>query len=174
MKHSMVNRIPLATAVAGIILVFAGLAPALHAQEGYFNAEIGNGHYAAVEPPISPAYTEYAYFNPEIGNLPGSETRSELAAAPEASEKIGNLKLAAAMMFGDAVLQAGKYEVWKGNVGEQRFVEFSQIVENDYAPEGQSVYERQVIARTYSTPEELNLAFASPQQHPTLATMEGK
>jgi hypothetical protein len=144
-------------------------APAAHAQEeGYFNFELGNGRWSAAEPPVSPAYSDRAYFNPEASTVGVPE--SELAsAAPEHTEKIGNLKLAAATLYGDVVLQPGRYEVWKGNAGEQRFVEFSQTVENDYVPEGVSVYERQVIARIYSTPEALNLAFDSARQHSTLA-----
>jgi hypothetical protein len=63
------------------------------------------------------------------------------------------LKLAAATLTGGVILQPGTYEVWKANAGEQQFVEFSQIVEDDYAPEGQSVYVRQVIARVSSTLE---------------------
>ena len=129
-------------------------APTVRAQERYFNAEIGNGQWSAVEPPVSPADTQHAYFNAEIGNLPApGESNEVAAAAPEHTVKIGNLKLAAATLTGGVILQPGTYEVWKANAGEQQFVEFSQIVEDDYAPEGQSVYVRQVIARVSSTRE---------------------
>jgi hypothetical protein len=153
-------------AVAMVMLA----APAVHAQEQYFNAEYHNGHYSAVEPPVSPADTHYAYFNAEIGNPAEPSTLSALAAAaPDHSKEIGSLKLAAATMFGDVVLQPGKYEVSDVNVGEKHFVEFSQIVEDDYVPEGQSVYVRQVVARVGSTPETLDAIAALTHPHRIIA-----
>jgi hypothetical protein len=84
-------------------------APALNAQQT-FNSELGNGRWSAVEPPLSAAYTESGYFNPEIGNVPQSEP----------------------------------FAMWNG-LGEvasadENFIEVSEIIEDDYVPEGQSVY----------------------------------
>jgi hypothetical protein len=139
-------------------------APAVYAQQENFNPESGNGRWSAVEPPVSLADTQRAYFNAEIGNVPApGESNEFAAAASEQTVKISNLKLAAAMLIGGAILQPGKYEVWRVNAGEQQFVEFSQIVEDDYAPEGQSVYVRQVIARVSSAREAPDTAVAQNQ-----------
>lgn len=162
-----IASITLATLAVAMVMLAA---PAVHAQEQYSNAEYHNGHYSAVEPPVSPADTQYAYFNAEIGNQPALSTLSALAAAaPDRTKKIGNLKLATATMFGDVVLQPGKYEVSKVNVGEKQFVEFSQLVEDDYVPEGQSVYVRQVVARVGSTRDTLDAIAALTHPHRIIA-----
>jgi hypothetical protein len=153
-KEDDMKTIATLTLVTFAVAMAMLAAPTVYAQEESFNAEIGNGRWSAVEPPVSLADTQPAEFNAEIGNLPASGERNELAAsAPEQTVKIGNLKLAAATLTGGVILQPGEYEVWKVNAGEQQFVEFSQILEDDYAPEGQSVYVRQAIARVSSTRE---------------------
>ena len=87
-----------------------------YAQEQHFNPEIGNGQWSAVEPPVSTTQAELGYFNPEVGNVPQP----------------------------DPVTLRGKGEEVAMTSGE--FIQETQIVEDDYAPEGQSVY--LVVTRT--------------------------
>lgn len=94
----------------------------------------------------------------------------------EHAGKTGKLKLRAAVKLGDVVLQPGDYEVRHINSAKGHFVEFAQVVENDYVPEGLSVYERQVVARVNCTLEPLNAVVAQtellPKTDGTMARLE--
>ena len=156
MKHNYF----LAT-MAAIVLGLTGLA---YAQQGNFNAEIGNGKWGA-QPPVSPAYTQYEYFNSEIGNVPPPEA----LAAPATHRHAGTsakLEIADPTKLAEVTLKAGEYFVQHVDTGKEHFVEFSQVVENDYAPEGQSVYEPTVVARVNCTLEPLNSIVARTELLP--------
>ena len=148
-------------------------ATASYAQEDYFNPEIGNGRYAAVEPPLSPAVNDGSYFNAETGNLPAINefVRQGLA---EHTIRAGMTRLTVPTMLGVAVLPAGKYRFRQLQAGEQQVVEFSHTVTNNYAPEGQSVYQQEVVARVNATPDVLALAGIRPKaSSSTTASLAG-
>jgi hypothetical protein len=150
-------------------------ATAVYAQDDYFNPEIGNGRYSAVEPPVSPAVNDGSYFNAESGNWPAIDEFVRQGPA-EHTIRAGKLQLPAAIMLGDVVLPAGKYSFRQIQAGEQQFIEFSHTVTNNYAPEGQSVYQQEVVARVNATPEVLALAGLSPQTTSSteMASVAGK
>lgn len=60
--------------------------------------------------------------------------------------KTGHLKLSAPMRVGEITLPADDYEVKVIESSAGEFVRFSRTIENDYAPEGMSVYEQQIVA----------------------------
>ena len=96
----------------GLVIAITLLATSgMQAQQANFNPELGNGRWSAAEPPVSPAYAENGYFNAEIGNTPQLE--------PFALLNLGDLAM---------------------DSGEENLVEVSELVEDDYVPEGQSVY----------------------------------
>lgn len=66
--------------VVGVAIALLAV-PVMYAQQGHFNAEIGNGHWSAVEPPLSVAYGDTGYFNVEIGNGEWSAVEPPLSAA---------------------------------------------------------------------------------------------
>ncbi len=111
------------------------------------------------------AYAQQSYFNPEIGNVPPPEALAAPATHRQAGTT-GKLGIAAPTKLGEATLKAGEYFVRHVDTAEDHFVEFSQVVENDYAPEGQSVYERKVIARVNCTLEPLNAVVARTELQP--------
>lgn len=140
--------------IAAIVLGLTGLA---YAQQGYFNAEEGNGKWSAVEPPVSPADAHYEYFNAEIANsAPLSVPPVAVMAVHEHAGKSDTLKIAETANLGGVALQPGKYDVRHIDSGKEHFVEFAQTVENDYAPEGVSVYEQQIVATVPSRDVPLN------------------
>lgn len=143
-------------ALATIILGLTGFG---YAQEGYFNAEEGNGKWSAVEAPRSPANTERAYFNAETGNVLPLEKLSS-PAMREVAGKTDKLEIESASKLGDVTLKRGQYLVRHVDTGKEHFVEFSQIIENDYVPEGQSVYVRKVVARLNCTRKPLGTTVA--------------
>jgi len=148
--------------MAAVVLGMTGFASA---RQNYFNSEIGNGKWAAVQPAVSPANTQHEYFNPEIGNVPPPEA----FAAPAIHRHAGTtakLEIADPSKLAEVTLKAGEYFVQHVDTGKEHFVEFSQVVENDYAPEGTSVYERQVVARANCTLEPLNSIVARTELLP--------
>jgi hypothetical protein len=149
-------------ALATIILALTGFA---YAQQGSFNAEEGNGKWAAEQPPVSPAYTQYAYFNPEIGNVPPPVPFTAPAIHRHAGTS-AKLEIADSTKLAEVTLKAGEYFVQHVDTGKEHFVEFSQVVENDYVLEGASVYERQVVARANCTLEPLNSVVARTELLP--------
>jgi hypothetical protein len=158
MKHNYF----LAT-MAAIVLGLTGLA---YAQQGNFNAEEGNGKWGA-QPPVSPASTQYEYFNPEIGNVPRPETFTAPAMHRHAGTS-GKLEISGTTKLSEVTLKAGEYFVQHVDTGKEHFVEFSQVVENDYASEGQSVYESRVVARVNCTLEPMNAAVARTELLPKI------
>lgn len=148
-------------ALATIILAISGFA---YAQQGYFNPEEGNGKWGE-QPAVSPADTQYGYFNAELGNAP----QPGAFKAPVIHRHVGTtgkLEIAAPTKLGEATLKAGEYFVQHVDTGKGHFVEFSQVVENDYAPEGQSVYERRVVASVNCTRDPLNTILARTELLP--------
>ena len=150
--------------LATIILAVTGFA---YAQQGYFNAEEGNGKWGA-QPPVSPAYTQYEYFNPEIGNVPPPAPLTAPAIHRHAGTS-AKLEIADPTKLAGVTLKAGEYFVQHVDTGKEHFVEFSQVVENDYAPEGTSVYGREVVARVNCTLEPVNTVVARTELLPKTA-----
>ncbi len=144
-------------AIASILL---GMASFASAQQSTFNPELGNGRWSAVQPAISPAYTQGTYFNAEIGNAPAIMPHGSASATNAGAGPTGKLDLASSVRLGKILLTAGNYRVRHINSMPAHFVEFSRIVENDYAPEGQSVYQRQVVARVDCTMQPSSSVFA--------------
>lgn len=158
MKHNYFLAV-----MAAMVLGITGLA---YAQQGYFNPEEGNGKWGA-EPPVSPAYTGYEYFNAEIGNsAPLNVPRDSVLAVHEHAGKSDTLKIAGATDLGGVVLQPGKYDVRHIDSGKEHFVEFAQTIRNDYAPEGMTVYEQKVVARVNCTREPLDSTVARTELLP--------
>ncbi len=160
MKHNHVLAV-----IAAIVLGLTGLAAA---QQGYFNAEEGNGKWGA-EPAVSPADTGYAYFNSEIANSAPLNVQRDLLAVHEHAGKSGTLKIAADTNVGGVVLKPGEYEVRHVDTGDKHFVEFAQTVENDYVLEGQTVYSQEVVARVNCTREPLESTVARTELLPKTA-----
>ncbi len=149
-------------------------ATGLYAQQASFNPEIGNGRWAAIAPPISAAVNDGGYFNPEIGNAPAISAAFERQSPPEHTLTTGKLRLHDAITLADVVLPAGDYEFRLLQAGEQQFVEFSELVTDYYAPEGQSPYQSLVVARVNATVETLAIAgVRNGSLTTTPATFEG-
>lgn len=153
--------------VAALAVIILGLAGFAYAQQGYFNAEEGNGKWGA-QPPVSPAYTQYEYFNPEIGNVPPAAAFSA-PALHQHDGTAGKLKVEAPIKLGEANLKPGEYIVRHVDTGKEHFVEFAQVVENDFAPEGTSVYELKTVAKANCTMEALNSTVARTELLPKTA-----
>jgi hypothetical protein len=149
-------------AIAAMIL---GIASFASAQSQYFNPEVGNGKWSAVQPAASLSYTGYQYFNPEIGNVPQAQPFS--APASHSHEVAsGKLEIATPTKVGAVSLNAGNYLVRHIDTGKQHFVEFSQVVENDFVSEGISPYESHVVGRVNCTREALKVAVARTELLP--------
>lgn len=151
-----------------LMAAILGISGVASAQQNYFNPEIGNGRWAALQSPVSPAYTQQQYFNSETGNVPPPEAFMAAAIHRHAGAT-GKLEIANPTKLADASLKAGEYFVQHVDTGKEHFVEFSQVVENDYAPEGTSVYERQVVARVNCTLEPVNAVVARTELLPKTA-----
>ncbi len=143
---------------------------ALYAQDAYFNPELGNGRWAAVEPPVSPAVNDGSYFNAETGVLPAIDTFVRQGSA-EHTIRAAKTRFANPTLISDILVPAGNYDFSVIRAGEAQFIEFSQIVTDNYAQEGLSVYQRQVIARVNATPETLAIAGISPRTTSTMAAI---
>ena len=144
---------------------------ALYAQqEPFFNPELGNGRWAAVEPPVSPAVNDGSYFNAETGVLPAIEEFVRQGPAEHAI-RAGKARFESPRLLADVELPAGRYDYKVIQAGEAQLIEFSQIVTDNYAAEGLSPYQRQVIARVSATPEILAAAGIQPKTSSTMAAL---
>src|SRR5450759_4488659 len=92
--------------MAAIILGLTGFA---YGQQGNFNAEKGNGRWGA-KPLVSPAYTQYAYLNAEVGNVPPPAAFTAPAINRYAGTT-GKLEIAGPTNLGEVTLKPGEYLV---------------------------------------------------------------
>jgi hypothetical protein len=159
-----------------LITLILALAASSQAQQRPFNAEEGNGTWSAVQPAVSAAYTQYSYFNSEMGNVPKPQAPSNQVLQQHAGIA-GKLTIGAPAKVGDITLNAGQYIVRHVAAGKEHFIVFDQVVENDFAPEGTSVYALKMVAKAACTAmEPLNTAATrtelTPQTNSMIASLE--
>ncbi|MBZ5510290.1 MAG: hypothetical protein LAN70_03895 [Acidobacteriia bacterium] len=134
-------------ALATIILAMAGLA---YAQQEYYD-DSGVHYLETAQVTSTPVIHEHA-------------------------GKTGKLKIATPANLGGVTLKPGEYLVRHIDAGKEHFVEFSQMVDSNFVPEGMSPYQEQVIARVNCTREPLNTVVArtelTPKTNGTMASLE--
>ena len=112
------------------------------------------------------AYAQQEYYDDSGVHYLETAQVTSTPAMHEHAGKTGKLKLRTAMKLGDVVLQPGNYEVRHIDTGKEHFVEFSQMVESDFVPEGISPYQEQVVARVNCTRDPLNTIMARTELLP--------
>ncbi len=174
----MKRKYLLAVSIA-VIFAFTSLAFA----QGQFYAENSNSWVVdAVDsiPAAAPdrlASVSHAPFYAESANSwqpLGPDTSA--GAAREYYGKNAIVTVKAAMTLAGATLNPGEYDVRYVDSTQGHHVKFSKTVENDFAPEGMSVYETKVVAEVSCTMEQLNSVVAHTELLPggrnTVARLE--